>query len=677
MNPPTTNRTRMRRMNLGPMAAAAAMLALVGAPRLRAQEPIAPYLEIGLDPAAVVTRPVGSLPSVRGSLPCRETYEGTTRVNLGVLGWLGWVLDGTVHPLGTLALRSVRLSAGVEELSTEWTTPAERYDAYDDVAGEYTAVETQYRADFELRYLRAALEAEMSLGANLAARLGPSVAVPLSASSVQEERILSPSSATFLDRSQVRTIPEATGEIDDAGVRVGVGLALSYRLPLGRRLFFEPTAGLDLGLTNVQPEWTPLELRLGISLGYALFSDPEPVVVETPPVRPEPVTPVQPAKLDASVDVRLVNDRPLELRRQIVARYTPVIPVVFFELGQSALPSRYRLLDAEATEGFTETAIATVADDAHLEVLNVLGARLKSSRATVTLTGTTSEEEADREALARARAEQVATYLANVWSVPRSRIAVRSRIAPTVPTSSATEEGRAENRRVEIAVSDESLLAPVQQRTVEPVVEPRTIAFRPTVRANHPISEWTLAIGDHGGRTLTGSGEPPETITWELTQEERERLLGGGSAGYRLTVNAATGETASSPRNEIPLRLDTTVTVATSATRPDNAAEFLLITFEFDQARLTDRGRRELETIARRIGPASSVSVTGYTDRIGEAEHNLSLARERAERVAGLLPKAASLEVRGADQTEAPYTNETPEGRFLSRTVRVVIANPQ
>jgi outer membrane protein OmpA-like peptidoglycan-associated protein len=643
-----------------------------------AQEPVAPYFEIGLDPAAVVTSPIGTLRSVRGSLPCRETYEGSTRVNLGVLGWLAWVLDGRPRPLGELTIRSLRLSAGIDDLSSVWTTPSESYEAYDDIAGRYTAVETQFTADFQLRALRTAIELESSLGANIALRLGPSIAIPMSASSEQRESILSPSSATFLDRTQERDIPEGTGTIDDAGVRVGVGAAVSYRLPLGRRLFFEPTAAADIGLTSMQPEWTPLELRLGIGIGWALFADPEPIVV-APPVREPVIEPVRetPPKLAASIDARLASDSPIELRRQIVARYTPVIPVVFFDRDARTLPVRYRQLDGGSTEAFDESAISTSADAAHLDVLNVLGSRLLVSRASVTLTGTTSDEESDREALARARVEAVAAYLETVWSIPRSRMTVRSRLAPAVPTSSATEEGRAENRRVEIAVSDESLLSPVQQRTVEPVVEPRAIAFRTSVDANMPIAGWTLSIGGASGKSISGVGVVPESVTWELTQEERERLLAGGSAEYQLMVTTAGGESATSTARSIPLRLDTTVTVATSATRPDNAAEFLLITFEFDQARLTDRGRRELETIGRRIGPESRVSVTGYTDRIGESGHNLALARERAERVAEQLPKGAALEVRGADQTEAPYTNDTPEGRFLSRTVRVVIAAPR
>lgn len=641
-----------------------------------AQQPEAPFFEVGIDPAALVTRPTGSLVSVRGATPCSEEYEPTTRVNPSILARVAYVLDNVERPMGSVALRGIRLSVGFDDLSSDWDAPTERYPAYNDASGTYVDVETQYASRFDLKYLRTSLELEMSLGRNLGARVGPSVSMPLSASSLQQESIISPSSATFADRTQMRELAEGTGAIDDAGVRVGASAGVSYRLPLGRRLFFEPNIGVDFGFTNVQPDWSPLELRIGIAVGYAAFSDPPPAIPEPVVVErlPEPTR----EAFDARVDVRLASDAPIELRRQIIARYIPIIPVVFFDENGGGIPSRYRSLDNASSTGFNEQSIAAAADLAHRDVLNVLGARLRSkSSSSITLTGTTSEDETDRDTLSRSRAESVASYFENVWGIARSRMSIRARVAPTVPTSSETEEGREENRRVEIGVSDESILAPVQQRTVEPVLEPRTIEFVPTAVANRPLGRWSLDIGGDGGSRLSGNGQLPQTLTWELSQDDRERLLAGGSAAYQLTVADASGTQVSSQSRTIPLQLDTAITVATSASRPDNAAEFLVITFEFDQARLTERGKRELETIARRVGPTSTTSVTGYTDRIGEAAHNLALARERADRVAAELPKAGGIEVRGADQSEAPYANDSPEGRFLSRTVRVVVTQPR
>jgi outer membrane protein OmpA-like peptidoglycan-associated protein len=71
------------------------------------------------------------------------------------------------------------------------------------------------------------------------------------------------------------------------------------------------------------------------------------------------------------------------------------------------------------------------------------------------------------------------------------------------------------------------------------------------------------------------------------------------------------------------------------------------------------------------------VNITGYTDQTGEQSRNIELATERANRVASLMPKGVPVESRGAAPSEAPYGSGSPEGRFLSRTVRVVVANPK
>jgi outer membrane protein OmpA-like peptidoglycan-associated protein len=277
------------------------------------------------------------------------------------------------------------------------------------------------------------------------------------------------------------------------------------------------------------------------------------------------------------------------------------------------------------------------------------------------------------------RAESVATYLREVWGISPSRVGVRWQASPSVPTNSAWPEGLEENRRVEIEVSDPSLLDPVMLRSVEPVTQPESIAFRPSVTASRAITSWRLELDDPFGRLsdVSGTGAPPPEIEWRLTQEDRERILSTGSVGFQFSVQDAAGALLVSSRGEMPLRLDTTVTVASSAGRPATTAEFLLITFEFDQARLNLRGRRELETIVSRIGPESTVEVVGYTDRLGDAAHNLALASERARAVASQLPSGTPVISRGAPADEAPYDNSLPQGRFLNRTVRVVVNNPR
>lgn len=637
------------------------------------------YLEFVLSPDAVMTFPLGTLESIRGSVPCSPTFEASPGANPGFSLRIGYVLRGGLEK--SLWLRGVSLVAGVDDISSNFLSGAgQSFEAYDAVNDRYVMVETEHTAAYTLNYLRAAVEAEATPGAGIILRAGPSIGIPLSASVRESEAILSPSNATFLDRTQEQEIPEGTGELDDAGVRVGIGAGITYRLPLGRRFFFEPSVGIDLGLTPVQPGWSPLLVRGGIGIGYAAI--PEPAPVEPPPtpvvVREEPVLRDVPFTADLSIQATPASI-PVEFRRQIVARYTPMLPVIFFDRNSSSIPSRYKQLGDDYKGG--DYLVPCDAESAHHDVLNSIGLRLRPSvRIRVTITGTTSTDESNREKLAGERAEAVAQYLEKIWGISRNRLIIRSRVDPALPSNSRHEEGREENRRVELEFSDEAVNGSHSCRTVEPVTELRMIPFRVSAASPLSMERWQATItGANGWRLkdLEGTGAPPEMITWELSGNDRERVMAANGINYSLTVFDSAGRSISTAPSALPIVIDTTISFTTSMDRPENSAEFLLVTFDFDRAELTRLGRKELATILDRIGPQSRVEVVGYTDRVGDQEHNMALAAERARKIAELMPKGVPVEHRGASPDEAPYGNDTPEGRFLSRTVRVVITNPK
>lgn len=634
-----------------------------------------PTVEFAFDPVALMTLPIGSLVSIRGSVPCSPTFASTPSVNLGLGAHGSYILDRTSPFGGGFRLRAITLSASYDDISSLFeSSPSGSFDAFDAVNGRFVTAETIHSAAFTLQYLRTAVELELAFGGNILLRTGPSVGIPLSGTSREREVILSPSNATFLDRTQEREIAEANGDLTDLGVRIGMGATLVYRLPLGRSLYFEPNLGIDLGLTSVQPSWSPLVVRGGISIGYSVIpSPPKPkpdtviVVVETPPDIP----------FTAQTRIDVVAEKlPIDFKRQIVARYVPVLPVVFFELNTSTITSRYT---STAWTG-DEQRLPVDAEKAHQQTLNIFGSRLKASPKTrVTITGTTSLDEESRPELAQKRAEEVARFLQEQWGIDNKRLVIKSRIDPLLRSNSEYPEGREENRRVELEFSDDVIYYPIQLRSIEPITDPQQIPFTISARSPLSIQRWNVEIGSGTEilKRIEGTGQPSGTIEWELTAEDRERVLTAGRVGYKITVFDSIGRSVTSPEKPLPVRLDTTVNVATSAQRPDNKAEFLLVTFDFNSSELTRRGKQELKTILERIGPASAVEIIGYTDPLGETDRNRALAEERAQRVASQLPNGANVVSRGAAPEEAPYSATSPEGRFLSRTVRVVIANPK
>lgn len=655
--------------------------------------PRGPYWEIALQPVAVMTLPTGTLASIRGSVPCSPDLSGATSVNAGIGAHVGYVLSDEPDAVG-IRLRAAFLAIAYDDLSSTFSASTGRaYDAFDAVNGAYREVNTEHRVQFDLSALRLAPTVDIALGGNLHAQAWfPSICLTTTASSRETETVLSPSNATFLDHTQVREIAEGTGTIAEKKLRIGAGVAVAYRLPLGGRLFFEPNIGVDVGLTSIQPSWSPLLVRGGIGIGYRFLPSPPPppAPVETPPVAVIPEQPARPAQApftaNASVEVSGVK-LPLEFRRQVVARYVPVLPTIFFERNADGLPERYVQFAPPGTAprggeaaSFDENTVSSNAEQAHYQTLNIFARRLLASPKTrVTITGTTSRDEDGRADLAQARARAVAEYLMKAWGIAPARITMRSRLDPAVLSNGENAEGLAENRRVELEFSDDAIYRPLQLRSVEPMTEPAEIPFRARATSASRIERWSIdaAVGEQRRTIAEGEGSPDGVHAWRLTSEDREKILSSGAVRYNLKVADSLGRTVVTEPKSLPLRLDTTVSVATSATRPDNTAEFLLVTFDFDRADLTRRGKLELGSILDRIGPDSHIAVTGYTDAVGEAERNRALALERARRVAGSMPAGSDVEYRGAAPDEAPYGSTSPEGRFLSRTVRVVITNPK
>lgn len=90
--------------------------------------------------------------------------------------------------------------------------------------------------------------------------------------------------------------------------------------------------------------------------------------------------------------------------------------------------------------------------------------------------------------------------------------------------------------------------------------------------------------------------------------------------------------------------------------------------FEFDSADLMPAGRRELDLLANSLRGAEfeTMTVTGYTDRLGRAEYNLNLSRRRAEAVKAYLVESARI----------PASKITTQGRNGSDPVTTMAQCP-
>ena len=104
---------------------------------------------------------------------------------------------------------------------------------------------------------------------------------------------------------------------------------------------------------------------------------------------------------------------------------------------------------------------------------------------------------------------------------------------------------------------------------------------------------------------------------------------------------------------------------------------YSLVGFDFDDDRLAPGDEAMLRKLAGMTRPGAVVTITGQTDRIGDQARNLTLSTARARNAAAVVrsavPPGVKVEEMGVGMETTRFSNDTPEGRMLSRGVRVVI----
>ncbi|KGQ70233.1 plastocyanin [Chelonobacter oris] len=109
--------------------------------------------------------------------------------------------------------------------------------------------------------------------------------------------------------------------------------------------------------------------------------------------------------------------------------------------------------------------------------------------------------------------------------------------------------------------------------------------------------------------------------------------------------------------------------------------------FDFDSANLSDNGRNVLNQVAAELKTkqANSITIEGFTDRLGSDSYNLALSQRRAETVKGYLVgqglSAAMINAIGRGEAEQVKACNDIEGDALKECLRpnrrVVISSAQ
>jgi outer membrane protein OmpA-like peptidoglycan-associated protein len=467
---------------------------------------------------------------------------------------------------------------------------------------------------------------------------------------------------------------------------LGIALTGGWNIPLTRRLTLRPELAVRLPLSDAFTEqpWRISSIRIGLSIQHAITASPPPApdlqrsdTASAPIVERMPAAPIPPV-VSPSLNVRMqfvTRDEtgtitPVEqimLETFYRQHIRPLLPYVFFEEGSATLPPRYVVLDSQDIPTFDESEVASLSTlEAYYHVLNIVGARLRRyANAELTITGCISNVgvESNRLDLARARAQQVRNYIYRRWGIDTTRLHVVVRALPSRPSPVGHPDGNAENARVELSSTEPAILAALRGIERQQRIQPQRL-YASIEATPSQLSRWSLHVqsGNSVLATQSGSGSPPKLLPIELQWNRLDTVASGEFVAALENSPHGTIEQRQSSQLRITNRQDTV---------RDRRETFSLILFDFDDATITASQQPVLEMIRARIQPTTKITITGYTDRLGDAAHNLRLAERRALAVARALGVSDRATTEAVGPQRVLYDNNTPEGRFYSRTIEV------
>lgn len=527
------------------------------------------------------------------------------------------------------------------------------------------------------------------LGDRLALSFGPSAAFAFASEITQADRIVSPDGFRFANDASERPIANAT-DVTAASLTAGGTLLASYEIPVGSALLV-PSLGVRADILSSVKTYGWRRFGLGAEIDYLFDITPSP---DPPPPPPEPVV-EPPAKVPVlAAAVRMVSlDKDgneaatarVRVDEVFFRKHTPLLPVVFFEKDSVSFPSRYVTSDRQSAEAFALPQLAERGVlDIQRNVLDIVGSRMRMNpESKITLIGLTSRDESP--AIGRARADAVRQYLESTWGIAQPRVEIRERGGSLRRSTEATEDGRADNRRVEIVASSRAVLAPVSIERVERSFDP------PAVRVDHKIDAEagirSLALRVRQGDNVIAEYNERDSVAlrdlrleWKLASPPIDSALTPLTA--ELTVVDATGASTTA-RDARTFTVEKRSRIVDGRVVRDGDLErssYTLVGFDYNSAVVDPLNEAALREVAAAVQDGATIKVTGYTDRIGLEERNAALSAERAESAARLLRAfiaernvRADVAAAGAGVDTERFGNDSPEGRLLSRGLTVVI----
>jgi outer membrane protein OmpA-like peptidoglycan-associated protein len=523
-----------------------------------------------------------------------------------------------------------------------------------------------------LSYLEFQPDVRIALIGNYSERIlglsiGPRIALPLTSNFKQSEEIVSPDSAVFISngqRTQERTIKEAS-YTTTSKVLYGLSAGVETLIKVNQKTSIVPSLAFDMYFTNLLTDasWTTWGIRAEVGIRYsigssALHEDMPPAVPPPPPLIA--YTPVAIATTSSAFVGEIVTGNQLYATK-------PIVNAVFFDSASAEIPPSYRRAKDSSKSGSDPV-------EAHSWVLvRIADIMARNPAATIVLEGATSGPAAEPEGiiLAQKRTQSVHSVLIKL-GVEEHRIQTSAHVFPQVVSNNDLEGGREENRRVDLIVHNAPLQEWVSTQRFAELRGQMTLGAvqvggDPTMRDSASIHVASRFIDT----TIRGSRV-------NLVVPVRAPIPGEGDTVHVQFALSSSGayttfdtviSTGSLTQRQIDLQTD------------DFEA---ILRFDYNSSELTADVKDLLQQLVGRLPQGSTINILGSTDILGSEARNRMLSEMRATNTMEFIRS-----ISGSDFTintsqlrnnvaegVSRFSDSTPQGRFLNRSIRVRVYTP-
>jgi hypothetical protein len=341
-----------------------------------------------------------------------------------------------------------------------------------------------------------------------------------------------------------------------------------------------------------------------------------------------------------------------------------LLPVVFFDQGSAMPSSRYRRIQSTEREAYKLPSDANASPtNIYAHLLNIIGKRMATSSAKLTITGQQTRDEADAK-LAEKRAEAIAAYFQDVWKIPAARL-VRAAKPPEA-------SNQADKRTVSFSSDNAEILAPLTIEYTTRLASPPVLNIGMEINTGAGLKQWELEmqqIVNNQPTTLKEArgGEPyPQRYEWRLNDEPA--TIPQSNDPLSIRIGAYDINNAAAP--DAALKSIKVEQVSLADKRKNNASDKAVNLYEAlfgaSLSEMDASSKAAFDAAKRAITPQSRVSITIFG---GNANVN---ARAVAE--------ALRLDARTAVLRDAgtPLLTNTqqPEAQAYNRMVRIRVESP-